>query len=382
MSDDNKTFMVFTKYHQNILTLISKAGLEFNESTVKEIAEGSLKVSGIGSVKVKQMKQDYDTYMASVTSYNPSISTRDRIQIQNPTIFAESFSVDGETLYQAQTAATRFYGTTQSLVFGDKITIQNPALYNLLGYSVLNKHNRFQEVEIEEGTRLRDYVVEVISDSNGEFDSSELKATLLDYGRINPGINPYAILPEDTIVKMPPHGKVASTVFNVGASQDFLRSNLSIVRGQAYSSFIASAVSKELINDVIQRFGAKVYYLTPKELEAYEATLQGKITFEYLCSIDENVSAYLEWADGKHFMSKGLFKALKALLVQGRTYTFANANIVKKIQAKVNKLGARLNAYRKLFNKFFGKLKKDGWKKAFEFLCTKEFLGEKGKKRD
>ena len=63
MSDDNtKTFMVFTKYHQNILTLISKAGLEFNESTVKEIAEGSLKVSGIGSVKVKQMKQDYDTY--------------------------------------------------------------------------------------------------------------------------------------------------------------------------------------------------------------------------------------------------------------------------------------------------------------------------------
>ena len=126
-----------------------------------------------------------------------------------------------------------------------------------LGYSVLNKHNRFQEVEIEEGTRLRDYVVEVISDSNGEFDSSELKATLLDYGRINPGINPYAILPEDTIVKMPPHGKVASTVFNVGASQDFLRSNLSIVRGQAYSSFIASAVSKELINDVIQRFGAQ-----------------------------------------------------------------------------------------------------------------------------
>lgn len=380
MSDDNiKTFMVFSKYHANILKLISEAGLEFNESTVKEII-GGLKVNGIGVKKIQQMKEDFDVYMASVDTYKPSINAKDRIQIQNPTIFAESFSVGGEVLYQAQTAATRFYGTTQSLVFGDKITVQNPNLYNLLGYSVLNKHNRFQEVEIEEGTRLRDYVVEVISNSNGEFDSSELKATLLDYAKINPGIDPYATLSQDTVVKLPPHGKVASTVFNVGASQDFLRSNLSIVRGQAYSSFIASAVSKELINDVIQRFGAKVYYLTAKELEAYELALQGKTTFEYLCKIDDNVNAYLEWADGKHFVSKGMFKALKALLVQGRTYTFANANVIKKIQSKVNKLGARLNAYRKLFNKFFGKIKASGWKKAFAFLTTKEFLGEKGRK--
>lgn len=380
MSDDNtKTFMIFTNYHKNIVNLIRKAGLEFNENTVKEII-GGLKVSGIGTVKLNQMKEDYDAYMASkAKNHQPSITSKDRKAIVNPTIFAESFSVDGETLYQAQTAASRAYGTTQSLIFGDKILVQNPALFNLLGYSVLNKHNRFQEVTVEEGNSLRDHIVLEISDRNKEFDPGELKKTLVDYAKINPGLNPYATLTEDTTLKVPPHGKVASTVFNIGNSQSFLLDQQSLVRGQAYSSFVASAVSKKFVEDVCQMFGAKVYFFTQKKYNEFAESLQGKITFEYLCSIDENVSAYLEWADGKHLMSKGLFKLLGSILVQGRTYTFKNVQRIKKLQLRVNKLGARLNNFRKLYNKFFGKIGYDGWKAAFKFLNSKEFLGEKGK---